>query len=90
MATSHHCSAWTRLNSLYLDGITLCAYECGRVADTGDHVIPWSTGTCEELCNEQNYLPACRVCNSSKSNGLPPRKPYRSELYLQMKEQSHG
>lgn len=46
----------------------LCAYGCGRRSDTVDHIWPVSRGG---RSAPGNLAPACRSCNSSKSNGDP-------------------
>lgn len=46
----------------------LCAYGCGRRADTVDHIWPVSHGG---KSAPGNLAPACRSCNSAKSNGDP-------------------
>lgn len=46
----------------------LCAYGCGRVATSWDHVVPVSK---DGETVPGNIVPACRPCNSSKSNGDP-------------------
>lgn len=46
----------------------LCAYGCGRTAETLDHVWPVSRGGRSE---PSNLVPACLSCNSSKNNGDP-------------------
>lgn len=68
---------WRRLNAIYLDGETLCACGCGRVADTGDHIIAQARGGED---TEENYQPMARGCNSKKSTGPMPRIAYYSTL----------
>jgi 5-methylcytosine-specific restriction endonuclease McrA len=46
----------------------LCAYGCGRPADTVDHIWPVSRGG---KSAPGNLAPACRSCNSSKNNSDP-------------------
>jgi 5-methylcytosine-specific restriction endonuclease McrA len=46
----------------------LCAYGCGRPAETLDHVWPVALRGKSE---PSNLVPACKTCNSSKSNRGP-------------------
>lgn len=44
-----------------------CAYGCGRIADTVDHIVPLVRGGTNF---EGNLAPACRFCNGSKAGRL--------------------
>jgi 5-methylcytosine-specific restriction endonuclease McrA len=46
----------------------LCAYACGRNANTLDHVWPVARGGQSE---PSNLVPACRSCNSTKKAAAP-------------------
>ncbi len=46
----------------------LCAYGCGRVATTHDHIFPVIKGG---RSRPSNLVPACLPCNSSKNAGDP-------------------
>jgi hypothetical protein len=50
----------------------MCAYGCGRPAAQWDHLIPWSQGGSFE--KPGNAVPACRICNQSKSADPDPWK----------------
>jgi 5-methylcytosine-specific restriction endonuclease McrA len=77
--TTHMSPAWDALNKKYLDGVTLCAYGCGRVAVTGDHITPRSKGGED---TEENYAPCCRTCNSRKGNRPAPRSAIRTQEHI--------
>lgn len=46
----------------------LCAYACGRPASALDHVYPVNRGG---RSRPENLVPACKPCNSSKSDNDP-------------------
>lgn len=46
----------------------LCAYACGRMARTNDHITPVTKGG---ISAPWNLAPACVSCNSSKNNADP-------------------
>jgi len=46
----------------------LCAYGCGQIATTLDHVIPVKSGG---LSVPGNVVPACKSCNSAKRDRDP-------------------
>jgi 5-methylcytosine-specific restriction endonuclease McrA len=45
----------------------ICIY-CGRPATTVDHILPRSRGGTDD---PDNVVPACKACNSAKSNRTP-------------------
>lgn len=47
----------------------LCAYGCGRLAVTWDHLIPWARGGSFRWAG--NAVPACYTCNVSKNDSHP-------------------
>ena len=56
----------------------LCIY-CGNHADAIDHVLPKSLGGTDTL---DNLVPACRKCNSTKSNNIRKRINYVNKNWL--------
>ena len=52
-----------------------CAWGCGRVADTVDHIIPLAMGGTNEV---SNLMPSCKPCNSSRGSRPAPSEWMRS------------
>lgn len=42
-----------------------CFYECGREANTTDHIIPVELGGASV---KENYIPACYICNGTRGH----------------------
>ncbi len=57
----------------------ICAYCKTAKADTRDHVVPISNGGTDDI---ENILPACRSCNSRKSN-MPLEKFIKKVLVIE-------
>ena len=58
--------------ALLAAGPHLCAWGCGRLAGTVDHVVPLSGGGDNSL---ENLIPACSFCNSSRGSRNAPWRP---------------
>jgi 5-methylcytosine-specific restriction protein A len=56
------------------DGPHACAWRCGRVATTADHVIPLAKGGSND---PGNLVPACAPCNSSRGSRTEGWRPPR-------------
>jgi 5-methylcytosine-specific restriction endonuclease McrA len=71
---------WKRKREYVLqrDG-RVCAMNCGREADTVDHIEPVSKGGTSDL---GNLVAMCRTCNSRKGDRLmPPRQDWANSRW---------
>ena len=79
---SKHSSSGTRWNKLrqvvFNTHGRYCIY-CGNPATEIDHVIPASKGGTDTL---ENLVPACKRCNSTKSDNVRKRINYINKDWL--------